>query len=172
MQVVRSNRWNPRYRGRTGIGVVIEAGMIAWEREKETARWMDWFRCFAENAQPAAAVTDTLDLRLMLGRQEARLQWRTQPDAPFADLKQAQAKRFSEHFEHGRIALAPEALPIWSALHKPWHYESWWTLRYDFDNARASLNRVLRLPLPPNRVVNEDGQPLVRVAEPLLVRAA
>ena len=36
-----------------------------------------------------------------------------------------------------------------SALFKPWHYESWWSLGYANSTARPALNRLLRLPLPP-----------------------
>ena len=109
----------------------------------------------------------SLELRLILHPAEARLQWRTQPDTEFADFKQAHAKRFAEQFEIGTLNLATDSLPLWSALFKPWHYESWWSLAYSNSTARPALNRLLRLPLPPERIVNSEGQPLARPAEPL-----
>ena len=82
----------------------LEAAIKKWEREKEVAHWQAWFENNETSVPPAA---ETLDLRLAFLAEEARLQWRTQPDAPFADLKQAQAKRFSENVEHGTLTLTP-----------------------------------------------------------------
>jgi hypothetical protein len=142
----------------------LEAALKKWERQKEVAQWQAWFETNETSVPPAA---DTLDLRLAFLAEEARLQWRTQPDAPFADLKQAQAKRFGENIERGTMTIAPEAMPLWGALYKPWSYESWWSIRYSSEASCLPLNRLLRLPLPPERFVNADGEPLARPAEPL-----
>ena len=142
----------------------LEAAIKKWEREKEVAHWQAWFESNETSVPPAA---ETLDLRLAFLAEEARLQWRTQPDAPFADLKQAQAKRFGENVEHGTLTLTPDAMLLWGALHKPWSYESWWSLRYNSEASCLPLNRLLRLPLPPERFVNANGEPLARPAEPL-----
>ncbi len=142
----------------------MEADIKKWERQKEVARWQDWFATHEPSVTPTA---DTLDLRLAFLTDEARLQWRTQPDALFADLKQAQAKRFGENVERGTLTIAPDALPLWSALYKPWSYESWWTIRYNSEASRLPLNRLIRLALPPERFVNANGEPLARPAEAL-----
>ena len=142
----------------------FENAIKKWERQKEVAHWQDWFATHEPSVTPTA---DTLDLRLAFLDEEARLQWRTQPDAAFADLKQAQAKRFGENVERGTLTIAPDALPLWSALYKPWSYESWWSIRYNSEAARLPLNRLIRLALPPERFVNGHGEPLARPAEPL-----
>ncbi len=142
----------------------LEAAIKKWERQKEVAHWQAWFESNETSVPPTA---DTLDLRLVFLAEEARLQWRTQPDAPFADLKQAQAKRFAENIEHGTLTLTPEATPLWGALYKPWSYESWWSIRYNSEASRLPLNRLIRLALPPERFVNANGEPLARPAEPL-----
>jgi superfamily II DNA or RNA helicase len=142
----------------------IEAALKKWEREKAVAHWQAWFEVNAPSVPPA---TETLDLRLAFLADEARLQWRTQPDAPFADLKQAQAKRFAESIEHGTLTLARDALAFWGALYKPWGYESWWIIHYNSESSRLPLNRLLRLALPPDRFVNSNGEPLARPDEPL-----
>jgi superfamily II DNA or RNA helicase len=142
----------------------IEADLKRWERQREVAHWQTWFET-NETAVPPAA--ETLDLRLAFLAEEARLQWRTRPDAAFADLKQAQAKRFGESIERGTLTLAPDAMLFWGALHKSWSYESWWSIRYRSEASCLPLNRLLRLPLPPERFVNADGEPLARPAEPL-----
>ena len=142
----------------------LEAAIKKWEREKEVAHWQAWFESNETSVPPTA---DTLDLRLAFLAEEARLQWRTQPDAPFSDLKQAQAKRFAENIERGTLTLTPDATPLWGALYKPWSYDSWWSIRYSSDASRLPLNRLIRLALPPERFVNANGEPLARPAEPL-----
>ena len=144
---------------------LIEAGMSEWEREKEIEHWRNWFRNFDEPAPVSDA--GSLDLRLVVLPTEARLHWRTGPDTEFTELKQAQAKKFTEHFERGALTIAAESLPLWSAVFKPWHYESWWSFKYENATGRPALNRLLRLPLPPDRVVTADGLPLARATEPL-----
>ena len=145
----------------------IEAEMAEWERDKQIEHWKNWFRHFDGQAALASVDTSTLELRLVLHPGEARLQWRTQANAEFTDFKQTHAKRFAEQFECGTLNLETYSLPLWSALFKPWHYESWWALNYANATARPALNRLLRLPLPPERIVKPDGQPLARIPEPL-----
>ena len=142
----------------------LEAAIKKWERQKEVAHWHAWF----EGNEPTVPPTsDTLDLRLAFLAEEARLQWRTQPDAPFSDLKQAQAKRFGENIEHGTLTIARDAAALWGVLYKPWSYESWWSIRYSSEASRLPLNRLMRLSLPPERFVNANGEPLARPDEPL-----
>ena len=144
---------------------LIEPAMKQWEREKAIEQWKNWFREF--DGRAPVSESGALELRLAVGVEEARLQWRSDANAGFAELKQGQARRLAEQFEKGALAIAPDSLPLWSAAYRPWHYESWWLFRYANPTARPGLNRLLRMPLAPDRVVTGDGQPLVRVAEPL-----
>jgi len=147
---------------------LIERTMVEWEQERETARWQEWFRNFSR-PEPALSI-GTLELRLVLHATEARLQWRTHATDGFAEVKRDHAKRFAEQFERGALELAPNSLPLWSAVFKPWNYESWWSFKYDHATARPALNRLLRMPLEPDRVITADGQPLVRPPEPLALK--
>ena len=79
---------------------LIEPAMKQWEREKAIEQWNNWFREFDGRAPVSAS--DALELRLTVGAEEARLQWRGGANAPFAELKQAQARRIAEQFEKGR----------------------------------------------------------------------
>jgi hypothetical protein len=144
---------------------LIEPAMKQWERDKAIEQWNNWFREFDDRAP--VSESGALELRLAVGAEEARLQWRSDANAGFADLKQSQARRIAEQFEKGALVIAPNSLPLWGAAYRPWHYESWWLFRYANTTARPGLNRLLRMPLPPDRVVTDDGQPLARVAEPL-----
>jgi superfamily II DNA or RNA helicase len=144
---------------------LIGAAMGKWESRREIERWGNWFRGFRSPA-PASA-SGRLELRLAVLPQGARLEWRTEPGAPFAEMKQRQAKIFAERFDKGGLEIQFDSLALWSAAFKPWHYESWWSFDYSSDTARPVLNRLLRMPLPPERLVAADGQPLRRWSEPL-----
>ncbi len=106
-------------------------------------------------------------MRLTVGAEEARLQWRSEANAGFTELERVQAGNIAEQFEKGTLAIAPNSLPLWSAAYRPWRSESWWFFQYDNATARPGLNCLLRMPLAPDRVVTSDGQPLRRVAQPL-----
>ena len=164
VELGRRNITVPSYMAAITDLAPIEADLRQWERQKEVAHWQAWFEADQPSTPPAA---ETLDLRLVFYAGEARLQWRTQADAPFADLKQAQAKRFGENIERGALTLTPEAMPLWAALYKPWSYDSWWCIRYNSDASCLPLNRLIRLTLPPERFVNAKGEPLARPTEPL-----
>ena len=144
---------------------LVEAAIQNWERQKEIERWKNWFGNFDTHAD--APETGTLEVRLMALTAEARLQWRTDPAAEFVEFKQSHAKKFADQFERGVLKLSPESLPLWSAAFKPWSYESWWSFKYANAAARPALNRLLRMPLAPDRVVSADGRPLDRPADPL-----
>jgi len=144
---------------------LIETEMSQWERRREILRWHNWFRTF--RGQAPAAEEGVLELRLVVLSEQARLEWRTDPNGAFAELKQRHAKTFAEKFERGELEIQAESLPLWGATFKPWHYDSWWSFDYSNMTARPVLNRLLRMPLPADRVVTVDGQPLRRWSEPL-----
>ncbi len=144
---------------------LIEAEMKAWERENEIAEWREWFQDFEKSVPLADCVR--LELRLVIHEAEARLQWRTAAGGEFSEFKQTHAKKFAEQIERGTLDITAESLPLWSAVFKSWHYESWWSFKYENAFARPGLNRLLRLALPPGLIVTADQQPLKRLAEPL-----
>jgi hypothetical protein len=144
---------------------LIEPAMKQWECDKAIEQWNNWFREF--DGRASVSESGALELRLAIGAEEARLQWRRDANAGFTELKEAQARRIAEQFEKGALTIAPDSLPLWSAAYRPWGHESWWLFRYASAAARPGLNRLLRMPLAPDRVVTGDGQPLARVAQPL-----
>ncbi len=163
---LRRRNWKyPQFMaGITDLNLIAPA-MKSWQREKEIEQWTEWFREFGGGGP----VSDpgVLELRLAIFTDEAKLQWRTDAKAEFADFKQAQAKKFAEQIEQGALMIAPDSLPLWSAVFKPWVYESWWSFKYNNDTARPALNRLLRMPLAPGLLRTAAGQPLERQAEPL-----
>lgn len=147
---------------------LVEPAMKQWAREKAIEEWNTRFTAF----DPTSPKSEprTLELRLAVLQDEARLQWRHDPGAPFAELKQAQARKFGDDLERGELVLEADSLALWSASYKPWSYQTWWSFRYRDATARPALNRLLRLPLPSGRIVTAEGQPLPRHAEPLQLK--
>ncbi len=145
---------------------LIQTEMDARDRAREIAHWTSWFQNFQALPRETSA-GDPLELRLVLCESEARLEWRTGPDAKFVELRPTHAGRFSTRFQSGDLTFTPESLPLWSSVYKPWSYDTWWSFTYASATSRPALNRLLRLPLAPDRLITQDGLPLVRVAEPL-----
>jgi superfamily II DNA or RNA helicase len=108
-----------------------------------------------------------MELRLVLHGDGALLEWRAGPEAKFVELKQTHASKFGTRFQQSDLMFTPDSLLLWSAVYKPWSYDSWWDFQYTSTTGRPVLNRLLRMPLAPECVVTPDGQPLARMAEPL-----
>src|SRR5256884_2235771 len=166
---LRRRNWSyPRFMHGVTDFSLIEPTMKTWERQKEIERWKNWFQRF--ESSPPDPEPGILQLRLAVCAEEARLQWRSEPTAPFADLKPAQAGKWADLFRQGALAVEPDSFPLWSAVCGTWSYDNaWWLLRYANGTALLILNRLLRMPLAPDRVVTADGRPLARPAEPLRI---
>jgi superfamily II DNA or RNA helicase len=145
---------------------LIQAAMAELERRQEIEEWKNWFSEFQVKADADRAV-GSMELRLMISSDQARLQWRQDKSLPYCDFKQTHAKQFADQFDRGELILSEESIPLWSATYKPWHYNSWWSFKFSDSTARPALKRLLRLNLPAERLVGEDGQPILRHSEKL-----
>ena len=144
---------------------LIEAQMKVWDRERAIEGWKD--RLAQARSRTSAAASDLLDFRLVIFPTEARLQWKMQSDPQFRDFKQTHARRFSEQHEANSLAALAEALPLWSAVHRPWDYHTATNLRFNLPDTVKILGRIFRLRGLAERVVSPQGEPLQRPAEPL-----
>jgi hypothetical protein len=146
---------------------LIEPTMKNWERHKEIEWWKNRFQRF-ESCRPEPE-TGVFQLRLAVSAEEARLQWRSEPTAPFADFKPPQARKWADLYHKGALAVEPDSFPLWSEASRTWSYDNWWLFRYTNGTALQTLNRLMRMPLAPDRIVAAEGQPLARPAEPLRI---
>jgi len=146
---------------------LIERTMKKWERQKEIEWWKNRLQRF-ESCRPEPE-TGVLQLRLAVTAEEARLQWRSEPTAPFADFKPPQARKWADLYHKGAVTVEPDSFPLWSEACRTWSYDNWWLFRYTNGTALQTLNRLLRMPLAPDRIVAADGRPLARPAEPLRI---
>jgi hypothetical protein len=157
--------WYPRFmEGITDLGL-IEGVMKEWNRQKEIANWKGRFQQFENDV--AVSEPGVLDLRLVLFASEARLEWRSDQVAPFAELKPPQARKFVQQFENNALIVTPDSLPLWTTVLRSWPYDNRCTFRYTNIAACAVLNRLLRMPLALDRVVTAEGRSLPRHDAPL-----
>lgn len=162
----RRRDWNyPRFMEGVTDFSLIEPAMKKWERQKEIDRWKNWFQRF-ESCRPDPE-PGVLQLRLAVCAEDARLQWRSEPTAPFADFKPPEARKWADLYHEGALAVEPDSFPLWSAVCQTPSYDNWWLFRYKNGTSLLTLNRLLRMPLAPDRIVTADGRPLARPAEPL-----
>jgi superfamily II DNA or RNA helicase len=73
----------------------------------------------------------------------------------------------AEDYQQGALVLADPSHALWTGAFKPWSYDQWWTFDYQQASARQDLNRILRMPLAPEQVVDAAGLPLPREPHPL-----
>jgi hypothetical protein len=107
------------------------------------------------------------DLRVVVGEAEASLQWLRPGQEVFEHLKHNQIRQLSDDDRNGRVRFTTEAALLWQLIANQFYYSASSNLRYHDPNMMASLGRVLRTPLLQSRVVNLQGQPLERPADPL-----
>jgi SNF2 family DNA or RNA helicase len=143
---------------------LIEPAMKDWERRKEIEQWRANLASLALTPGPEA---EPVDFRLMILPRKAQVQWKAQSEDKFKDLKQAHLRLFSEKYRADSLAAVSEAMPLWLALYQPYDFHTACHLDYDRRESVKALGRILRLPDLAARVVNSDGAPLARPAEPL-----
>ena len=158
----RNLRWPAFMDGVTDF-TPIEGPLRDWHRQKQVRSWNRRF----EAARHKPPQQQWVQLRLLLAQIDARLQWRSSPEAEFADLKATHAKQLGERFRAGELQIEADSTALWSGAFKPWEYESWWSFKYTDACDRPALNRLLRAELSPERVVDRDGHPVQRHPAPL-----
>jgi hypothetical protein len=146
----------------------VEKKMAKWERTREVEKWnraLGSLRLDQMSARPA--VRGETDLRIMIEENEARLQWLRPGSETFDFIKHAQLRQMTEDNNGGRIRFTIEAALLWQLIANQFYYGNTSHLRYNDPNMAAALGRVLRTPMLESRIINREGQPLARPADPL-----
>jgi len=163
---LRRRNWDyPRFMADITDLQLIEPAMKEWERETAIQEWNARFDKLKHHRPEPE--TGPVELRLVIGAERAYLEWRSQPATDFAEVKPRPADRIVAQFEQGNLDIGSDSLALWSAAYRPWLQGDWWSFPYSVAIARSRLGCLLRMPLAPDRVVTEEGQPLLRVAAPL-----
>ncbi|MEY2428591.1 MAG: hypothetical protein QOJ40_1476, partial [Verrucomicrobiota bacterium] len=143
----------------------IQDRLVRWKRSREVERWKNTLG----NLQlaPPLANREETELRLVIDEKEARLQWQRGGHDAFETIKPAQLQHIPDEERRGRLFFTAEGALLWQLLSTRFYLGSTMHLRYSDMAAANALGRVLRTPLLASRVVNREGLPLLRPAEPL-----
>ena len=142
----------------------IEPAMRAWQRSETIELWR---KQLAKSQSSMEREPDLVDLRLKILPREARLQWKTQSELEFKDLKQTHLQHLCEDQQRGTLSVIPEALPLWLAIYRPYDFFAACNLEYNRAETAQALGRMLRLPHIADRLVTREDLPLAQPAEPL-----
>ena len=147
---------------------LVRQKIALWHRSREIDKWKELLERANDHAyQLAAAPRGEVDLRVVVAEKEVRLEWQRPGQTAFEPLKQTHFRQLASEHDAGRGHFSPEAELIWHTFHQPYFFGASTHLRYDDSPAPEALGRLLRLRLLDSRIVNLQGQPLARPAEPL-----
>jgi hypothetical protein len=146
----------------------VQELMARWEREREIKRWTERFSSL--RLRPAAAQPTErapIDLRLLLDKREAVLQWLRPGNPTFETIKQGQVRQFKSDYDDGMARLTPEAELLWQFFAQRTYLGIDSRLRYGDSESCRVLGGILRLRQLDSRVVTQDGGVLARPVGPL-----
>jgi hypothetical protein len=146
---------------------LIEPKVEHWRRTREIERWKKTLGQIQQLPAIAEAATTPTDLRLVLDHEEARLHWLRPGHAEFEPLKQTHFNQILNANHSSQMSFTPEAELIWQIWNQPSYYGNRLAMDYEDNEVRPVLGRLLRIPLLDSRILDSNGQPLARMAEPL-----
>ena len=139
-----------------------------WRRSQEVERWKHTLLNAGDLDSDAARGTrGVFDVRLKVGEKSAELEWKRPGQEVFAPFKQTHLNQFVNDYREGLIEFPTEAEFLWQILQPRLNFGYGLHLNYNDPTCQGILARALRMHTLVERVVNAEGQPLVRVAEPL-----
>ncbi|HWN93626.1 MAG TPA: DEAD/DEAH box helicase [Methylomirabilota bacterium] len=150
----------------TNLESIVD-GLRRWKRSEHIQRWrqtLDAVRPWTFDHNPAAR--KQIDLRVCFDEQSAELEWQQSAGAPFKTVNRTQAMTLQHFLQDGSAALPIEAEWIWQLFEHCVPYGDM-ALSYHEAKNRRALAKLFRVPTLHSRLVNELGQPLRIVTEPL-----
>jgi len=146
----------------------IQERLTRWRRSQEIETWTQ--RLGHVQLHTRSAVRESqgqTDLRLVIADQELRLQCQRPGQTDWDYFRQSHSRQFSEDYDNGRIQLTSEAELLWQFF--SYLFLHGMRTRYSSLDSQTSrlLGRLLRTRQLDSRVVNWQGEPLARPAEPL-----
>src|SRR5439155_24971748 len=146
----------------------IEERLRRWRRAEEIDRWRKTLGSLRLRAQAAPSTSQApTDLRLVIGEKELRLQCQRPGATDFDYLKHTHLRQLSDDYDQGRLQLTTEADLLWQFFSH--FFLNGMRVRYAYFDSQTvlRLSRLLRTRNLDSRIVNWQGQPLARPAEPL-----
>ena len=144
----------------------VQERLKKWRRAREVERWKATLGNAASQLHPVPSAAGATDLRLVIGENEAYLQWRPPNQEGFQTPKAGQLTQLANAHRDGELELTEEAEQIWH-LFSPRFHQGRPQLLYDDEESVQVLRRLLRMPALETRIVRADGQVLARPTERL-----
>ncbi|HYG35943.1 MAG TPA: DEAD/DEAH box helicase [Clostridia bacterium] len=146
----------------------IQDRLARWRRAREIEQWKQTLSHLQVDApMQRGTVVGEVDLQVVIDAHEVSLQWRPPGESAFKPLKQTPLRQLADNIDLGLVQFTPEGEVIWQLFSQSGYYRIKADLRYLDAHTTRMLNRFLRMRMLESRIVNVQGQPLVRVAEPL-----
>jgi hypothetical protein len=146
----------------------IQASLRRWRRKLDVEKWE---RALGQLEQSVGLgstmpVAET-DLRLVVRQDQVWLEWLRPGHTEFEPVKQTHFLRLSNDHAQNRLSLTTEAELIWQIYTQRVYYGAHPALPYGQAQTVDILGRLLHIRLLDSRIVDIDGQPLQRPADPL-----
>jgi hypothetical protein len=147
---------------------LIQQRIAKWRRSQEIQNWKYKLDNSQYYSKFPGTSTREIDMRLVIAEQEPRLQRREVGQEEFEYLRPSGFRNFAGDLEEGIVHLTSEGELIWHFFyHLLIHGGS--RIRYVLfeEQTLRMFGRLLRTRQLDSRIVNLQGQPLARPAEPL-----
>lgn len=146
----------------------IREKLEQWTRNREIDRWKSILGNIAAGGYSEPLVSGKTDLRLVIDRKEAHLEWLPPGQTAFVRMKHAQVQQLARNENHSGTQFEMEAELLWHFFAQRFHMASVSAnMQYDSLGAEDLLRRIVRLPALESRIVDIAGVPLARPDEPL-----
>lgn len=141
--------------------------MGRWERDREKQAWKQRVESFVRH--PGQVPPEPAEFRLCIAGREARLMWRSEPQAPWQRVAGTDDyRRLKDRFQAGGLRMGAASEILWSQFLPACDAEGGegWLNLDRVENCRL-LNRLLHQPEVAGAVVNLDEDPYRVEARPL-----
>ena len=147
---------------------LIQGRLARWRRSREIERWK---QTLGNLRLPTAPLTPgsrgEFDLRVVVQKTEAVLHWKRPGQEAFDEIKSTAFRHLADDHRLGRVQFTPEAELLWQAFHQRFYFGRSLALHFHDPEACETLGRLARLRVLDSRLVDIEGQPLMRATEPL-----
>ncbi len=140
----------------------IEEKLARWRRGIEVEKWKQHLGNLVSTTLPANQ--EQIDLRLVIHEEQAVLEWRRPGHEGFHPLKSSHYNQLVRDAGELSSPFCTEAETLWHFFAQRYYLGQPGRLDYEDQEAVRALRRLLRLPQLESRIVNAEGQPIVRVA--------
>jgi hypothetical protein len=147
----------------------IEAEVQRWQRAQEITKWKTALDTAVNRVMELAPddPVQMIDLRLVMRERSAELEWRPAEQAEFSALNVSQLRDLQRRLRSGGAELMADAEWLWAPFEQKAASQGKAVLEFYEESTQRTLSRLFRLPVVRARLVNQRGEVLQFVKEPL-----